>query len=129
MLSSSRCNSSLFLKTLQKYNAPNLFCIVETLNLPIFIPFCKFLKNFCDKPRFLSYIDIAKKTGGDILKEFKQKLEQITDYLGDKSLELDEEKLDKLVAKELEKPAGKVDAHLIDLCLNALVEYRKSITE
>lgn len=63
------------------------------------------------------------------MKEFKQKLKALTDYLGDKSLELNKEKLDELVAKELEKPVGEMDAHLIDLCLNALVEYRKSVSE
>ncbi len=63
------------------------------------------------------------------MKEFKQKLKAITDYLGDNSLELDKEKLDELVAKELEKPANKMDANLIDLCLDALVEYRKNMSE
>lgn len=49
----------------------------------------------------------------------------IRTYLNDKSLKLNEKKLDRIIDKELEKPINEMDTHLIDLCLNALVAYRK----
>lgn len=48
----------------------------------------------------------------------------IRTYLNDKTLKLNEEKLDKLIGEELEKPINEMDTNLIDLCLNALVAYR-----
>lgn len=48
----------------------------------------------------------------------------IRTYLNDKALKLNAKKLDKIINEELEKPIDKMDTHLIDLCLNALVAYR-----
>lgn len=63
------------------------------------------------------------------MKTFKQKLELITDYLDDKSQELNQQDLDKIISQEIEKAPGEMDAHLINLCLDALAEYRKSMSE
>lgn len=48
----------------------------------------------------------------------------IRTYLNDKTLKLNEKKLDIIISEELEKPIYEMDTHLIDLCLNALVAYR-----
>lgn len=62
---------------------------------------------------------------GDFLKEYKKYLEKVRSHLKDKTMELNNETLDKLVNKELQKPADEeMDKTLIDLCLNALVAYR-----
>ena len=53
----------------------------------------------------------------------------IRTYLNDKTLKLNQKKLDKLISEELEKPIDKMDTHLIDLCLNALVAYRTYMSE
>lgn len=58
------------------------------------------------------------------MKEYKHCLAVIRTYLNDKTLELNSKKLDKLISEELEKPIDKMDTHLIDLCLNALVAHR-----
>ena len=58
------------------------------------------------------------------MKEYKRCLAIIRTYLNDKGLKLNEKKLDKIISEELEKPIDKMDTHLIDLCLNALVAYR-----
>lgn len=63
------------------------------------------------------------------MKQYKQCLEQVKTYLRDENLKLDEKKLDSLVSEELEKSANEMDTHLIDLCLNALVAYRKYTSE
>ena len=55
------------------------------------------------------------------------KMEEISK--GDKTMELNNETLDKLVNKELQKPATEMDKSLIDLCLNALVAYRAYTSE
>lgn len=70
------------------------------------------------------HIYLYDKFRGDILKEYKRCLELVKTYLKDENLKLDEKKLDLLISQELEKPANEIDAHLIDLCLNALVAYR-----
>lgn len=61
------------------------------------------------------------------MKEYKRCLAIVRTYLNDKSLKLNEKKLDKIIGNELEKPINEMDTHLIDLCLNALVAYRKYI--
>ena len=58
------------------------------------------------------------------MKEYKRCLAEIRTYLNDKTLKLNEKKLDKLIGDELEKPINEMDTYLIDLCLNALVTYR-----
>lgn len=63
------------------------------------------------------------------MKEYKRCLTIIRTYLNDKTLKLNQKKLDKLISEELEKPIYEMDTHLIDLCLNALVAYRKYISE
>ena len=61
------------------------------------------------------------------MKEYKRCLAIIRTYLNDKTLKLNAKKLDKIISEELEKPINEMDTHLIDLCLNALVAYRKYI--
>lgn len=63
------------------------------------------------------------------MKEYKRCLAIIRTYLNDKTLKLNSKKLDKIISEELEKPIDKMDTHLIDLCLNALVAYRKYMSE
>ena len=63
------------------------------------------------------------------MKEYKRCLAVIRTYLNDKALKLNQKKLDKLISEELEKPIDKMDTHLIDLCLNALVAYRTYMSE
>lgn len=63
------------------------------------------------------------------MKEYKRCLAMIRTYLNDKTLKLNSKKLDKIISEELEKPIDKMDTHLIDLCLNALVAYRKYKSE
>lgn len=63
------------------------------------------------------------------MKEYKHCLAIIRTYLNDKTLKLNEKKLDKIIGEELEKPINEMDTHLIDLCLNALVAYRTYISE
>lgn len=63
------------------------------------------------------------------MKEYKRCLAIIRIYLNDKTLKLNEKKLDKIISEELEKPIYEMDTHLIDLCLNALVAYRTYISE
>ena len=63
------------------------------------------------------------------MKEYKRCLAIIRTYLNDKTLKLNSKKLDKIISEELEKPTDKMDTHLIDLCLNALVAYRKYMSE
>ncbi len=63
------------------------------------------------------------------MKEYKRCLAVIRAYLNDKSLKLNSKKLDTIISEELEKPIDKMDTHLIDLCLNALVAYRKYMSE
>lgn len=63
------------------------------------------------------------------MKEYKRCLDVIRTYLNDKTLKLNVKKLDKLISEELEKPIDKMDTHLIDLCLNALVAYRTYMSE
>lgn len=63
------------------------------------------------------------------MKEYKRCLNMVRKHLNEKTIKLDEEKLDKLVEAELEKPINKMDTHLIDLCLNALVAYRTYMSE
>ena len=63
------------------------------------------------------------------MKEYKRCLAEIRTYLNDKTLKLNEKKLDKLIGDELEKPINEMDTYLIDLCLNALVAYRTYISE
>lgn len=58
------------------------------------------------------------------MKEYKRCLAVIRTYLNDKTLILNQKKLDKLISEELEKPINEMDTNLIDLCLNALVVYR-----
>lgn len=58
------------------------------------------------------------------LKEYKSCLAEIRTYLKDKTLKLNEKKLDALISVELEKPINEMNTHLIDLCLNALVARR-----
>lgn len=60
------------------------------------------------------------------MEQYKHFINMIKIYLDDKTLELNEEKLDELIDRELEKPINKMDTYLIDLCLDALVAYRKS---
>ncbi|MBR4858841.1 MAG: hypothetical protein IKU08_06610 [Clostridia bacterium] len=60
------------------------------------------------------------------MEKYKYFVDKIRIYLDDKTLELNEEKLDELIDRELEKPIKKMDTYLIDLCLDALVAYRKS---
>lgn len=59
------------------------------------------------------------------MKEYKRCLAVIRTYLNDKTLKLNAKKLDTIISEELEKPINEMDTHLIDLCLNALVAYRK----
>ena len=63
------------------------------------------------------------------MKEYKRCLAIIRTYLNDKTLKLNVKKLDKIISEELEKPIDEMDTHLIDLCLNALVAYRKYLSE
>lgn len=63
------------------------------------------------------------------MKEYKRCLAVIRAYLNDKTLKLNAKKLDKFISEELEKPIDKMDTHLIDLCLNALVAYRTYMSE
>lgn len=63
------------------------------------------------------------------MKEYKCCLAQVRTYLNDKTLKLNEKKLDKLISEELEKPIEEMDTDLIDLCLNALVAYRAYMSE
>ena len=63
------------------------------------------------------------------MKEYKRILDIIRTYLTDKTIELNEEKLDSIICDELEKPKDKMDTELIDHCLNALVERRKYINK
>lgn len=63
------------------------------------------------------------------MKEYKRCLNLIRTYLNDKTLKLNAKKLDTIISEELEKPINEMDTHLIDLCLNALVAYRKYISE
>lgn len=63
------------------------------------------------------------------MKEYKRCLSVIRTYLNDTTLKLNVKKLDTLISQELEKPANEMDTHLIDLCLNALVAYRKYTSE
>jgi len=63
------------------------------------------------------------------LKEYKRCLAIIRTYLNDKTLKLNQKKLDKIISEELEKPINEMDTHLIDLCLNALVAYRTYMSE
>ncbi len=63
------------------------------------------------------------------MKEYKRCFSIIRTYLKDKTLKLNEKKLDALISVELEKPINEMNTHLIDLCLNALVEYRKYKSE
>ncbi len=63
------------------------------------------------------------------MKEYKRCLAVIRTYLNNKTLKLNVKKLDKLISEELEKPIDKMDTHLIDLCLNALVAYRTYMSE
>lgn len=58
------------------------------------------------------------------MKEYKRCLAAIRTYLNDSTCKLNLKKLDKIIIEELEKPIDKMDTHLIDLCLNALVAYR-----
>ncbi len=59
------------------------------------------------------------------MNEYKRCLAVIREYLNNKNLKLNEKKLDKIISDELEKPISEMDTHLIDLCLNALVAYRR----
>lgn len=59
------------------------------------------------------------------MKEYKRCLAVIRAYLNDKNIKLNEKKLDKIIDKELEKPISEMDTDLIDLCLNALIAYRR----
>lgn len=61
------------------------------------------------------------------MKEYKHCLAIIRTYLNNNALKLNEKMLDSLISEELEKPIDKMDTHLIDLCLNALVARRKYI--
>ena len=63
------------------------------------------------------------------MKEYKRCLAVIRTYLNDKTLKLNSKKLDAIISVELEKPIDKMDTHLIDLCLNALVAYRTYMSE
>lgn len=63
------------------------------------------------------------------MKEYKRCLAIIRTYLNDKTLKLNAKKLDTIISEELEKPINKMDTHLIDLCLNALVAYRTYMSE
>ena len=63
------------------------------------------------------------------MKEYKRCLAAIRTYLNDKTLKLNEKKLDEIIGEELEKPINEMDTHLIDLCLNALVAYRTYMSE
>lgn len=63
------------------------------------------------------------------MKEYKRCLAIIRTYLNDKTLKLNQKKLDKIISEELEKPINEMDTHLIDLCLNALVAYRTYMSE
>ncbi len=63
------------------------------------------------------------------MKEYKRCLAIIRTYLNDQTLKLNEKKLDKIIGEELEKPITEMDTRLIDLCLNALVAYRKYMSE
>ncbi len=66
---------------------------------------------------------------GDFLKEYKKCLDMVRTHLKDKTVQLDNEILDKLVNNELQKTADEMDKTLIDLCLNALVAYRAYTSE
>lgn len=61
------------------------------------------------------------------MKEYKRCLAEIRTYLNNKAIKLNEKKLDALISEELEKPINEMDTHLIDLCLNALVERRNKM--
>ncbi len=63
------------------------------------------------------------------MKEYKRSLDAIRTYLNDKTLKLNAKKLDVIIGQELEKPVTEMDTDLIDLCLNALVAYRKYNSE
>lgn len=63
------------------------------------------------------------------MNEYKRCLALIKTHLNRKRLKLDEEKLDAIISNELEKPIDEMDTNLIDLCLNALVAYRKYMSE
>ena len=63
------------------------------------------------------------------MKECKKCLDMVRKHLQDETVELNNETLDKLVNKELQKPATEMDKSLIDLCLNALVAYRTYMSE
>ena len=63
------------------------------------------------------------------MKEYKRCLDMIRTHLNDKTIELNEEKLDSIIGNELEKPKDKMDTDLIDHCLAALVAYRKYISK
>lgn len=63
------------------------------------------------------------------MKEYKRCLGLVKTYLKDETLKLDEKKLDALISEELDKPPKEMDTHLIDLCLNALVAYKKYMSE
>ena len=58
------------------------------------------------------------------MKEYKRCFDAVRNYLGDKTLELDREILDEIIASELEKPITEMDTDLIDICLDALVAHR-----
>lgn len=63
------------------------------------------------------------------MKEYKRCLAVIRAYLNNQNIKLNEKKLDKIIDKELEKPINEMDTDLIDLCLNALIAYRRYKTE
>ena len=81
-----------------------------------------------DKAHFSSYIIIRKKRG-DILKEYEKCLEKVKKYLGCDVMVFSEEKLDSIIADELEKNANNMDTKLINLCLDTLAAYRKYVSE
>lgn len=63
------------------------------------------------------------------MKDYKKYVDAVKKHLKTESLEIDNEMLDMLVSQELKKSAEKMDKYLIDLCLNALVAYRKCSEE
>lgn len=53
---------------------------------------------------------------------------QFLEFLNDKSLDLPKEKLEQIIEEELEKPENKMDADLIEYCLDALNEIESNNT-
>ena len=63
------------------------------------------------------------------MKEYKRSIDAVRTYLNDDTVKLNHETLDRLIDGELDKPVNEMDTDLIDLCLIALAERRKYLSE